>query len=319
MFDYFVRTKDFAVYPQQLFASFLLPFGGAEYLGKTAGEMPVSVGLLLGLGMFLFLFVQQKKEEDPLQQLNRISLVFAAAALVIASTLFPWTYILKIPVLGDLLYSIQFPFRYLSIASLFLAVVFAVSAYKLSQGHTRILIAVCVVLTMFNIAPMLDQYVQSDQQAVVIASKESGPFVSINGLRDYYYSDTDFSALNSQPMQITSPDSVQISVFSKDGLHVDFRYASDAEQTVTLPLYRYPGYEAALDGEAISVSDGENHLLALTLPAGGGAVRVWYQGFWYYTIANFVSLGTALALLAWSLYPRFRKRGSRALKGGAAC
>ncbi len=308
MFDYFVRTKDFAVYPQQLFASFLQPFGGALYLGGTAGEMPVSVGLLPGLGILLFILARQKKDTDLLDPLNRVSLLMALVALWIASTLFPWTYVVKIPMLGNLLYSIQFPFRWLSAASLFLAVVFAVSAYRLAPGHPKALVAVCVALAVFNVAPMLDQYIQSDQQTVVMDSKTDGSVTTITGLRDYYISDSDFVALRDQPAAIGAPEDVTIRNFQKYKLQVSFDYSAQAEETVTLPLYNYPGYRAVLNGEEIAAVDGENHLLSLTLPAGEGTVSVRYKGFWYYDLANCISLASLLALAARGIYKRRRAR-----------
>ena len=307
MFDYYVRTKDFATYFQQMFASFLQPFGSALYLGETAGEMPISVGLLPGLGILLFILVQRQKNEDNLHAINRVSLLMALIALLAASTLFPWTYIVKIPVLGELLYSIQFPFRYLSAASLFLAIVFAVSAYHLAWKHPKILIAVCIVLAVFNTAPILDQFIQSDQQTVVMESKSDGSITSIVGLRDYYYADSDFYALSDQPAAVSAPEMVEISNYTKYKLQVAFDYTSDTAQSVTLPLYNYPGYRAVLNGsEDLAVLDGENHLLALSLPAGVGSVSVWYEGFWYYSAANFISLASVLVLGVWAALKRRR-------------
>ena len=317
MFSYLKKTMLHAVYPQQLFASFLQPFGISLPLGQTADEMPLSVGLLPGLGMLLYLLTARAKKDDPLRPLGRASLLLGLASLAAASTLFPWTYVLQIPVLGEWLNSIQFPSRFLSIGSLFLSIVFAVAACALAgEKHTRALIAVCVVLALFTAAPVVDQYIQSDRQTVVMAGKTDRSFTGIDPLRDYYDSDSDFAALAAQPMRIAAPDAVRITGFAKDGLRVSFRYASDTQQTVTLPLYGYPGYAATLDGEPVPVSEGGNHMLALQLPAGGGDVRVLYAGLRYYPAANLVSLGAALALLSWALVRRFSKR---APKGGAAC
>jgi hypothetical protein len=314
MFSYFKKTMLHAVYPEQLFASFLQPFGISLPLGETAGEMPMSVGLLPGLGILLFLLTYWTKKEEPLRRLNRASLLLGLISLAAASTLCPWTYITKIPVLGDMLYAIQFPSRFLSVGSLFLAIVFGVSVYALSgEKHMRLLIAACIVLTVFTVAPMLDQFIQSDKQTVVMKGKMDNSFANADVLRDYYYTDSDFEALAEQPMQINAPEGVAISNFSKHYLQVGFHYATGEAQTVTLPLYNYPGYTAVLgNGQALSISDGENHMLALTLPAGEGMVSVRYTGFWYYNVANFVSLGSLLLLFAWCIYKRRPQLSKRA-------
>lgn len=305
MFDYATRTMRHAVYPAQWFASFVDPFGTAEYLGTTA-EMPLSVGLLPGIGILLYL-LKGKEDDRTLRNVGNVSLGFGLAALIISSTLFPWTYIAKIPVLGSLLYAAQFPWRYLGIAGFLLAVVSGVAAYGLVKNHGKLLIAACLVLAVFNAAPFIDQYIQSKDQTYVMREKADMGAMLDYVTWDYGYADTDFKALKDTPVAVSAPDSVAISNFKKRGTHVTFDYAADTGQTVTLPLYFYPGYAAALGGaQALEPIDGDNHLLALSLPAGEGTVSVYYKGFWYFNAANFVSLLTALALAGWGFCRRRR-------------
>ena len=313
MFNYTTRTALHAVYPAQWFASFVNPFGNASYLGTTA-EMPLSVGLLPGIGILLYL-LQNRQDDRRLRGVGRVSLGFGLLALITSSTIFPWTYIARIPVLGELLFAVQFPWRYLGIAGFFLSLVFAVSACGIVRDNRRLLIAACLVLAVFNAAPFLDQYVQAENTVYVMREKYDVEAMTEYSTWDYLYADTDFDTLT-LPMAIAAPDGVAVSAFSKRGTHVTFSYAADTEQTVTLPLYLYPGYEATLNGtQALTPLRGDNHLMALSLPAGQGTVSVHYAGFWYYTVANLVSLGAALALLAWVFYRRF---GRRKPMGGAA-
>ncbi|HPF88907.1 MAG TPA: hypothetical protein PK537_12730, partial [Candidatus Limiplasma sp.] len=306
MFNYTKRTMCYAVYPAQWFASFVNPFGKARYLGTTA-EMPLSVGTLLGVGILLYILFHPR-DDRTLRSVGHVSLGFGLAALVISSTLFPWTYVAKIPVLGDLMYAVQFPWRYLGIAGFFLSLVFAVAAYSAGGTHSRLLIAACVVLAVFNIAPFVDQYIQSDDVTYTMQAKYDMDTVTDDTIWDYCYADTDFDALENLPMRITAPDGVAITGFSKHGTHITFTYAADTAQTVTLPLYLYPGYRALLDGtQELTPTDGDNHLLTLALPAGEGTVTVWYAGFWYWNAANFVSLFTMLALAVWAGVRRRKK------------
>ncbi len=305
MFDYTTRTMRHAVYPAQWFASFVNPFGNAEYLGTTA-EMPLSVGLLPALGILLYL-LKGKEDDRDLRSVGRVSLGFGLAALLISSTLFPWTYIAKIPVLGGLLYAAQFPWRYLGIAGFLLAVVFGVAAYGIGRGHGKLLIAACLALVLFNAAPYLDQYIQSPDQTYVMREKTDANAILDYATWDYGYADTDFKTLKDTPVAVTAPDAVELSGFKKRGTHVSFDYTAESDETVTLPLYFYPGYAAVLDGaQALTPLDGDNHLLALSLPAGEGSVSVYYKGFWYFNAANFVSLLTLLALAGWGITRRRR-------------
>jgi hypothetical protein len=259
--------------------------------------MPLSVGLLPLIGI-LFYLLASKRDDRELRSIGNVSLGLGLAALLISSTIFPWTYVAKIPVLGELLYAAQFPWRYLGIAGFFLAVVFGIGAYGLFQNRGKVLVAACLLLAVFNIAPFLDQYVQADNQTYVMQSKYDTSSMKSYATWDYGYDDTDFEALESLPIAIDAPGGAQISEFLKSGTHVSFAYTAETEQTVVLPLYFYPGYTAVLNGtQALSPLDGENHLLTLSLPAGEGAVSVRYEGFWYFNVANFISLLTLFTLL----------------------
>lgn len=309
------RTMLHAVYPAQLFSSFAIPFGESRYLGTTA-EMALSVGLLPLIGVFFYI-LSVRHTEAPLRGAAHISLVFGAAALIISSTLFPWTYVMKIPVVGNLLNAIQFPWRYLGAAGFFLSVVFAVGAYGVGREHLKAAVVVCLLLAVLNVAPTLDQFFQYEKQTVLMAGKTDMAKVEDYDIGDYAYADTDFEAAAAHPFVIGAPGGAEIAAFAKHGAGLDFRYTAEAEQTVTLPLYLFHGYTAMLDGaQELEIIDGDNHLIALSLPAGEHAVSVRYTGLPVYNAANWVSLVTLLSLIAWALARKYRRRGNAPAEGG---
>jgi len=313
MFSFKFSTQLQAAYPAQLFASFVNPFGKAEVLGTTA-EMPLSAGLLFGIAIFVFI-LSNKRVDKKLQVINQIAMVFAFLAILASTTLFPWSYVAKIPVLNRLLFAVQFPWRFLGIASLMLSLVLGIGAYGTGRKNKPILVITCLLLAVLNVAPFMDQFLQSDDQEDLMSAKYH--VVDMEGylLNDYFYVGTDCYNFMRFQIEITGGDDISISNFTKQGTHISFDYSADTNQTVTLPLYHYIGYVAELNGEATEILNGDNHLIMLSLPAGQGTVSVHYAGFWYYTVANLVSLGTALALLAWVFYRRF---GRRKPMGGAA-
>ena len=311
MFGFNSRTPLHAVYPAQLFASFVIPYGDASYLGTTA-EMPLSVGLLLGVGLILFLLADLRGSKR-LQTISRICAAFGLLMLLISSTLFPWSYVAKIPVLNQLLFAVQFPWRYLGLASFLLSVGFGLSAYALGQGRHGLLLAACLVLAVVNIAPYMDQFVQSDQQKTLMAEKYDVQDMEGYLLMDYFYADTDYAGFLNYPMQIKASGDITISGFAKQGTHLAFSYTASDAQTVTLPLYHYPGYTALLGGQPLPIADGDNHLMAVSLPAGKGTVTVRYEGFWYFNAANWASLLSLLALLGYALWKARQSRRTSAV------
>jgi hypothetical protein len=311
--DIFHQEKQiylYAAYLPQLFASFVNPYASMNTFPGTTAEMPLSVGLLLGLGLIVFVFAAYQKRENRLEDtglyaVGRGTAVFAILALVMASVAFPWTYVHQVPVLSKLLFAVQFPWRYLGAASALLAIVFAVSAYLLlgKPEHRRLLVLGCLLLAIVNAAPFIDAAIQSDGQIVVVQDKNADFVAPVYLPGDYFFEGTDVDAyLSRAPVPAVTSGDAELSNYAKDTLTVSFDYAAAAASTVELPLYGYPAYRAALNGtDELALTDGENHILTVALPAGQGHVEVTYSQPWYFTFADILSVLMMLALLTYGI------------------
>ena len=74
-----------------------------------------------------------------------------------------------------------------------------------------------------------------------------------------------------------------------------------------LPLLYYKGYVAkGEEGQKLSVVCGENNVLRVLIPAGyQGKIEVDFKGFWYWRVAEVVSLATLLMI--WALARKSRR------------
>lgn len=306
-----------AAYLPQLFSSFVDPYAAVTTFPGTTAEMPLSVGLLLGLGLVLYLFAAYKKREGQLEDvrlygIGRGAAAFAILALWMASVAFPWTYVHNVPILGKVLFAVQFPWRYLGAASALLSVVFAVSVWLLfgKPERRRTLVLACLLLAIFNAAPFLDRAVQSENQTVVVKDKAADFVAPVYLPGDYLFEGTDVDAiLTRSPAPAVAEGDLQISSYRKDYLHISFDYAALEAAVVEMPLYAYPAYRAMLNGkEELALSQGENHILAVTLPAGGGHVEVTLRQPWTFTLADLLSLLAILALTAREFRARLVRR-----------
>lgn len=305
-----------AAYLPQLFASFVDPYAPVTTFPGTTAEMPLSVGLLLGLGLVMFLFAAWKKRESRpedagLYSAGRGTAVFAVLVLVMASVAFPWTYMYQIPILSKALFAVQFPWRYLGAASALLAVVFAAGAYLLfgkPENH-KALVLVCLLLAILNAAPFIDHAIQSEEQIVVVKDKAADFVAPVYLPGDYFFEGTDVDAyLSRMPVPAAVSGDVEFSAYEKEYLNISFDYSSQTGAAVELPLYGYPVYRAVLDnGEELTLSTRDNHILTVSLPASSGHVTVGYHAPWYFTLADIVSLLSLLALIAWRVLIRRAK------------
>lgn len=74
---------------------------------------------------------------------------------------------------------------------------------------------------------------------------------------------------------------------------------ANAGDYVEIPLLYYPGYTAKDgDGNKMGVRDGANHVMRIYLDHGTEFVKIKYSGFWYFKIADIISLLTVLGMIA---------------------
>ncbi len=102
-------------------------------------------------------------------------------------------------------------------------------------------------------------------------------------------------------------DSITMEDYRKDGLSIDFTGANTGEAaSLSLPLLAYPGYTLTADG-GVTLGE-EAGYLTVTLPAGWqGSFSVRWTGFWFWRVADLISLvSLAATVVLWR-----RRRGRR--------
>ncbi|MDR3311448.1 MAG: hypothetical protein LBS90_08915 [Oscillospiraceae bacterium] len=354
-----------AVYPFEMFATFLRADGLSENLHQSATAMPLSVGGIFGLGALLFIVtgIHERRArraelasappepesglpaqsgdtperesvatesappeaaaqsgEPPAaeraltpepappemltrdEKLGRRLLTVAALSLFIASTLFPWNLVRKIPGLGGLLCAVQFPWRYFGAASAALAVVLALALTRALGKLTALMRTfVCFTVIALAAAPYIDMYMQNKNIGTDLQDKFSQVTTTYFGGGEYVREGTDFAALRARGTAVVkSDDTAAVSDFTK--LYGDVGFTADIAggEWVEVPLYWYPGFTAYADGAELATESGEFGAVRITLPetAGRYGVTLGWRAPPSYRAAEAVSLLTAASLAA---------------------
>jgi hypothetical protein len=317
------NMADHAVFPQEMFATFLKSTGLSGSLHDAATDMPLSVGGILAAGSALFIFLRFRNRKEPpsgdrgeaATLLGSRALVAAAATLFLASTLFPWTLVHKIPLLGQFLYTAQFPWRYFGPASLLLCVVLGVGYGLAARPRRNLTLFLALAVIFAASAPYLDMYTQNKDIPVYLAGKQAAPVTTYLGGQEYLRADTDKDALESRPAVVESSDpGIYITEYSRSYDRISF-HVSTPDVTyglwIELPIYYYPGYVAELDGASLPLSPGRNGVVRALLPAGAsGMLRFRYRAPALYRLSEAVSLISVAAILAYNLR---KKRGAESI------
>ncbi|HJA25405.1 MAG TPA: hypothetical protein H9795_05050 [Candidatus Fournierella merdigallinarum] len=302
---------DYALYPAQLFMTFGSVSGDAVRLGTLEGEMLLAPGLaLLAAGGAMLLALgcawQERAALPASARLGGWTAGFAGLSLWLCTTLFPWALIQKLPLVGEKLSVIQFPWRFLTTASLFLALCGgALAAWKL-KGLSRQ--AKALALTAVFCGALLPSAVQMLQKAAEPPSYSRQEQLITDNLYDaqYLYTGTSAGDLIARPRPPAGGADLQVSGLSQRGNRLEFDFARAGGEAIELPLTWYPGYAAVDDaGRELACEKGDNGILTVRPQSDGGHLTVWYRGLWYFRLGDLVSLAAAAALAAGYAARRF--------------
>ena len=294
------------------FASYLqiLPNNGSAQIGMYCCE-PVHIGA--GALMLLLLYpiwkLYRKKKETDISWLY----AFCVATLVMSTRYFPWDILKEIPLIGDVVSSLQFPSRWMIWAILFVSM-FAAFFYKriMKEGGKLIKVALCivVVLTIGTVVYHVNSVAFNIEPTYLYVEENMGTNSVGNG--EYVLAETKISDIYYH--QPKADDGLEYSQYNKVGTDVSImlRNTTDKICYVEIPLMGYKGYcleaENTDDMPYITEECGTHGDLRIAVPAGyKGEVRISYKGFLLFRIAEVVSLVSLLAILGWYLCEKRRR------------
>ncbi|MDO4566342.1 MAG: hypothetical protein Q4B42_03325 [Oscillospiraceae bacterium] len=305
MYEYSYSIAAHAATLGQLFTPLGLCKGEAMYLEQgTEGEIPLGFGLALMAAALCMVFVFLKRGAlgETRGRMGLAALAFAAAALFACSVYFPWDWLYSL--LPSIVTTIQFPWRLLSLVSVWLALAAAVGACYIDKNSIRVLCvcllgAACVVQTLYFIQDYDDSAEFYEMYSISPRSIVAGEYLPQGaGLHDCnkYYPEE---------------DAVEVLSFSRDKLRIDAQVSNTSQNTeeLELTLLYYPGYKAADEnGNELELTGSEGGMLSVSIPAlYEGGIEVSFVGRPLWRVSEAISLITlALLILYW------RRRKSRA-------
>lgn len=322
------------LYFNQMFFNFPHADGSSQSLGTLSGEMPLTVGGVMLLGIILFAAMISKdrmsgtaeaKANEPgtaetksagagrhEEKAGVYCLVFGLAALFLTSWVFPWEALSKIPMFDAIARSLQFAWRFLGPASLFLCVVTAVGLKLFEEREQgRRWIYGCAALLVFLSASYF--FEMSARESRQTADKMAINGYNITDSLYMYYDGESFKAHHMDPAyQIQQMRSAgQTAVYSGlrrqgAGLRVEVTPGTASEDVLIFPVYYYPGYKVTVNGEAVECYSYDTQL-ACGMPLEYAEVEVRYAGPAAFLAGDMVSLCTLITCVMYIPFSRRKK------------
>lgn len=258
-------------------------------------------GMLPSIGLLAFACADVPRQDRPARRTLWLLCAAGLLSALLATKLIPWSHISRLS--GGLVDVLQFPWRFLLLASVCCALCCGDGIARLAGGRGTQAALVILVVAVLGIVPQTAEMSAYEEQLEFGQGAKTYMIYP-----EYQIEGTDVNRTRSrQPVLLGD---VTLTQYEKDGTRVTAQVTARTDAQVTLPMFGFPGYAAALDGERIPwICGGGNNCLTIPLPAGAqGELRVWYEGKTNWKVLDGLSAVSALGLAAHVFIGRKRKR-----------
>lgn len=311
------RIQTQGAYTSQIFS--LFPKGAQFSVSITddlhyPNEIVLSLGIIAWLGVITFLIYFIFSTRKRILNKNRICktteeytvylfLGIGIITMILSSALFPWDALTaRLGKLKIIFTSIQFPWRYLSLSSVFLilGITIALNSNSLKNElmpFFELIYAAIIGLTIASAGFFISQII-SDNNSVYIASNCDLNDSELMGA-EYIPAGVDEMALLSLRDATVSNAALVESSTTKNGYKISIANAQDNAK-VSVPRIYYKGYAAKFqnDNHYHECYADELGRVCFNIPEGyTGDILVTFCEPWYWRIAELISLIASLTII----------------------
>lgn len=303
--------QEIGLYPAQLLFTFYHRGQSRDLINnglRDVEAMGIGLAMVFGLTVFALIWMGSRKTYKPdcRIQAGKFAAVLAILAMVMSLQAFPWTVIQFWNRLTQMLVSsIQYPNRFLMIATLLLTMTAGSAAVWLREknGSAATAYGVAGVITALVTVIFYMNSLTLHTSALTLYDAK--------GMGTGYLSGAEYLPYETDASQLTYHDPVAgegvvVKNYSKNYLTIEMNCvnSSDLESYVDVALLHYKGYMAVSpdNDSKLTVTSGDNHCVRVMLPADfEGNVRILFREPWYWQAANILSLLSAVFLIvgAW--------------------
>ena len=296
--------KENAVYVSQILFG-KMQFGLSNVLSdpnNVEKDMCYQIGLfIIVLILFTpFIFKNIKKET---RKNYILTLAIGLLSIFAATTLFPYD---KMP---EWISFIQYPWRFLFIATFALTIIAAINIEKVFEKIDIKEIMLFTTIILIYVSPLI---LANNFNSTIIDEKYEGidelipgtgattATVSLEYIPTKASLNIEYLRNRSQEVVIISGN-IEITEQNKNGSNMEIKYSKDQEKaSIELPYLYYPGYEVKVNGENTNYYETENGFIGLDLEKeNSGEITVKYTGT---TLARVSFIISIISLIVFIIY-----------------
>ena len=286
----------------EFFDFFMIPFSNLDP-AISDDRMLTTPGMVL-MGTFIagvavcVVSVFRGKRDDRTRAIYGLTIA-SAVLLFVSSDMFPWNRLGRSGAVGDLLAQVQFPWRYIGMATVMLSILLLLLIGG-SKRTAAVVISVAAVMCVW-FTGVYAKYAELD----IFADTEDLDTFDM-GFIEYLRPDAvreDFT----HEIRVTAGEAEEITELYRQGTSMDVYVNAPDGATVELPVLNYRYYYVTDEsGKSYELSDGENDEISIDVDAGfDGVVSLYYEPPVFWHVAEWISLLSFVAFLVW-LWKRYR-------------
>lgn len=310
------KIQSQGLYIMQLLSPFGTGFGGTS--SGTSTDMTLSLGLplILGLALVCYCLLTQHSEKDRYFSILYTAAGFFVFTVFLSLHIFPWDYVQSAlgRTAGKLAGMFQYPWRFLSLATVLLCLATLIAIRLLAGQHQALGRAAAVVLAasaLLMTGVMQAQILTEQGEVPRNVYSVADPSVTV-AIGEYIIDGTSaYETIWAQPKP--GSDALHLVRYEKQrGVACLTVQNEGAEAAISLPIFNYGNYYAADEnGQPFSITSGENERIVLTIPAGyTGTIRVWYHAPDYWRSFEAISAASLLGLIGYAVLARRKRRAA---------
>lgn len=286
-----------------------------------------NLGIILGFGILLYMIVSTSIKQDGnltkhticLLNLGKAGLIVALITLAMTLWIFPWDFLCKSRLIDRLIKSIQFPWKLLAVTSFMLCIVFLAAMMLILEKWKNYAYLLTLLVCVGSVISSL-YFIETASDIEAIENKADAENIILTDYLYFYEGQSDASLRERGNVITSDQDDVwKITDYEKKGTTLKADLSAQAvhkDSWLEVPLYYYPGYHASLDGTEAELEQGTYGVIRVLLPDefNEGQLSVWFEDFFVWRIADWISLLTLFACVIYvvrfkmiPLLMRFRK------------
>ncbi len=286
----------------QLLANAGIAKKGGDSTGIWKNE-PIQIGAG-AVSLLLLYFLWRRKK--PYDKECKALLAGIVLTLVLSSRYFPWDKIISIPVVGNLVSSLQFPSRWLLLSIVFVSLFAAFFYRQVTVAGGLYIKSALVVAGLISVGSAVYHVnnIVFESQPLYLYEAENMGTIGV-GRGEYLLEETGLFARDIYYHDPVAEEGLEWSDYTQRGTRAKLFLNNPTGETlhVEIPLTGYKGYRLKASGQTnmvprIAEEVGNHGDLKIAVPAGfQGEISVYYGGLPVFHVAETVSLVTLVFLV----------------------